>query len=48
MNGVEVTRRIRQAHPRLPILILTMLDDNTVFTALKAGQTAIPQRRRGR
>ena len=37
MNGVEVTRRIRQAHPKLPILILTMLDDNTVFTALKAG-----------
>jgi DNA-binding NarL/FixJ family response regulator len=37
MNGVEATRLIRQQFPRLPILILTMLDDNTVFTALKAG-----------
>lgn len=37
LNGVEVTRRIRQEHPRVRILILTMLDDNTVFNALKAG-----------
>jgi len=37
MNGVEVTRTISQQHPETRILVLTMLDDNTVFNALKAG-----------
>lgn len=37
MNGVEVTRRIREEYPQVRILILSMLDDNTVFNALRAG-----------
>ena len=37
MNGVEVTRRIRKDFPQARILILSMLDDNTVFNALRAG-----------
>lgn len=36
-NGVEVTRSIRQAYPQTRVLILSMLDDNTVFNALRAG-----------
>lgn len=37
INGVEVTRRIRNEFPQVRILILSMLDDNTVFNALRAG-----------
>ena len=37
INGVEVTRRIRKEYPQVRILILSMLDDNTVFNALRAG-----------
>jgi len=37
MSGVEVTRRAHQEHPETRILVLTMLDDHTVFNALKAG-----------
>jgi DNA-binding NarL/FixJ family response regulator len=37
MSGVEVTRRIQKEQPGVHILMLTMLDDNSVFNALKAG-----------
>jgi DNA-binding NarL/FixJ family response regulator len=38
MDGIEATRRIRAACPDVPVLILTMYDDDaTVFTAMQAG-----------
>ena len=38
MNGIEATRRIRQDHPTIPVLVLTTYDaDEWVFDALRAG-----------
>jgi DNA-binding NarL/FixJ family response regulator len=38
LNGIEATRRILQASPRIGILVLTMLeDDASVFAAMRAG-----------
>ena len=37
LNGIEATRQIIQAHPNTGILILSMLDDDTVFSAMRAG-----------
>jgi|SRR5947209_322588 len=38
LNGIEATRRIVQASPRIGILVLTMLeDDASVFAAMRAG-----------
>jgi DNA-binding NarL/FixJ family response regulator len=38
MNGIEATRRIVLAQPRISIIALTMLeDDDTVFAAMRAG-----------
>ncbi len=38
MNGIEATRRIRQQHPEIPVLVLTTYDaDEWVFDALRAG-----------
>jgi DNA-binding NarL/FixJ family response regulator len=38
MNGIEAVKQIRQLTPRLPILMLTVFDDNAhVFDALRAG-----------
>jgi DNA-binding NarL/FixJ family response regulator len=38
LNGIEATRRILQASPRVGILVLTMLeDDASVFAAMRAG-----------
>ena len=38
LNGVEATRQIVQASPRIGILVLTMLeDDASVFAAMRAG-----------
>ncbi len=38
VDGVEATRRIRQAVPEVAVLVLTMYDDDaTVFTAMQAG-----------
>jgi len=38
INGIEATRRILQASPRIGILVLTMLeDDASVFAAMRAG-----------
>jgi DNA-binding NarL/FixJ family response regulator len=37
MNGLEVTRRLRALQPEARVLVISMLDDATVFNALKAG-----------
>jgi DNA-binding NarL/FixJ family response regulator len=37
INGIEATARIRAQHPRTAILIVTMLDDDSVFAAMRAG-----------
>jgi len=38
MDGLEATRRLATAMPRVAILVLTMLDDDdTVFAAMRAG-----------
>jgi len=37
MNGVEATRRIMQTWPQTGVLIVTMLDDNSLLAALRAG-----------
>jgi DNA-binding NarL/FixJ family response regulator len=37
LNGVEATRQIVQARPQTAVLIITMLDDDTVFAAMRAG-----------
>jgi DNA-binding NarL/FixJ family response regulator len=38
INGIEATRQILRAQPRIAILALTMLeDDDTVFAAMRAG-----------
>lgn len=37
LNGIEATRQIVRAHPNTGILILSMLDDDTVFSAMRAG-----------
>lgn len=37
INGIEATTRIRAQHPQTAILIVTMLDDDSVFAAMRAG-----------
>jgi DNA-binding NarL/FixJ family response regulator len=38
MNGIDATRQILRAQPRIGIIALTMLeDDDTVFAAMRAG-----------
>ncbi len=38
MNGIEATRHIVQANPRIRILVVTLFeDDDSVFAALRAG-----------
>ncbi|MGI9085635.1 MAG: response regulator [Aeromicrobium sp.] len=38
VDGLEATRRIREAVPEVAVLVLTMFDDDdTVFAAMKAG-----------
>jgi DNA-binding NarL/FixJ family response regulator len=36
-NGIEATRRITEQTPEVAVLIVTMLDDDTVFAAMQAG-----------
>src|SRR5262249_13687431 len=36
-SGIAATARIRERHPRIAILIVTMLDDESVFAAMRAG-----------
>ncbi len=37
LTGIEATRRIIEARPDTGILIISMLDDDSVFSALRAG-----------
>ena len=37
LNGIEATARIHERHPRIAILVITMLDDDSVFAAMRAG-----------
>ena len=37
MNGIEATRTIREAHPQVAVLVVTMFDDDSVFAAMRAG-----------
>ncbi|HCI78462.1 MAG TPA: DNA-binding response regulator [Ktedonobacter sp.] len=37
LNGIEATAHIRAQHPRTAVLIVTMLDDDSVFAAIRAG-----------
>ena len=48
-DGVEATRRIRAEHPGTQVVVLTTYaDDESLFTALRAGARGLPdQGRRG-
>src|SRR6266487_4321373 len=37
LNGIEATRRIRETNPDICILMVTMLEDDSVFAAMRAG-----------
>jgi DNA-binding NarL/FixJ family response regulator len=37
MHGIEATRAIREAHPSIAVLVVTMFDDDSVFAAMRAG-----------
>ena len=37
INGIEATRRIVREHPRIGVLVITMFDDDSIFTAMQAG-----------
>lgn len=37
IGGIEATRRLHATAPGLPVLVLTMHDDESVFAALRAG-----------
>ena len=38
MNGIDATRKIHEAHPKVGVLVLTMFDDDdSVFAAMRAG-----------
>ena len=37
LNGIEATRQLTSSEPHPAVLIITMFDDDTVFTAMRAG-----------
>jgi DNA-binding NarL/FixJ family response regulator len=37
LNGIEATRHIRETNPEIRILMVTMLEDDSVFAAMRAG-----------
>ena len=37
LNGIEATRRIRESNPDIRILMVTMMEDDSVFAAMRAG-----------
>ena len=37
VNGIDATRQIAKTMPEIAVLIITMFDDDTVFTAMQAG-----------
>jgi two-component system, NarL family, response regulator LiaR len=41
MDGIEATRRLREAHPEMKVIVLTSFaDDDRLFPALRAGAVA--------
>ena len=46
LNGIEATREILRAKPRVGVLMLTMFeDDDSVFAAMRAGGQGLPPER---
>lgn len=37
INGIEATKQVTAVSPTIAVLIITMFDDDTVFTAMQAG-----------
>ena len=37
LNGIEATRQIAAGNPETAVLVISMLDDDTVFSAMQAG-----------
>lgn len=37
LNGIQATRQILQSNPQIGILMVTMIDDDSVFQAMQAG-----------
>lgn len=37
IGGIEATRRIREAYPDIRVLMVTLLEDDSVFAAMRAG-----------
>jgi DNA-binding NarL/FixJ family response regulator len=37
INGIDATRQITRANPRIGILVVTMFDDDSIFAAMRAG-----------
>lgn len=37
LNGIEAARRIMAKYPSVAVLVVTMIDDDTVFSAMRAG-----------
>jgi DNA-binding NarL/FixJ family response regulator len=37
LNGIEATRELRRVVPSAAVLVLTMFDDDSVFSAMRAG-----------
>lgn len=37
LNGIEATRQIARSHPEIGVLIVTMVDDASLFAALRVG-----------
>src|SRR5215218_8850206 len=37
MSGIAATRAIREAHPEIGVVVVTMFDDDSVFAAMRAG-----------
>lgn len=37
MSGIAATRAIREAHPHIGVVVVTMFDDDSVFAAMRAG-----------
>lgn len=44
LNGIEATRAIRAACPETKVLVISMLDDDTVFSAIQAGASGYLQK----
>jgi DNA-binding NarL/FixJ family response regulator len=45
-TGIEATRRLRELDARIAVLIISMLDDDSLFAAIRAGARLPAQGRR--